>query len=413
MFGETKRRSITLLLVATIIASVSFTACSSGGSKAEFTFVAAQYSNETEPFWKNMVAEFQKSNPRIKVNLQVVGWDTLPQKVNTLISTNQAPDLLNIDLFASYLNDNLLLDASKVISPKLKAKFYDSLYKGDQVGGVNFALPFIASVRSLYYNKDIFTKAGIAEPPKTWSELRQDAKLIKAKTGIDAFGIEMTDYEGEAFIAYFAFGNGGGWKKDGKWTLDSAENVEAFKFMNQLVNEDKVTNPKPTAINRDELQKVFGSGKLAMMLTANFFPGMLKADSPKLNYGVASMPVNDNKPQTALFVQDSLMVFKSTKAQQAIGKFLDYVYSDSVYETFVKKEGFLPVTKSLGEKMAGEDPQTAEFMKALSIAQTYPMDDPKYPEVKVAAIKAIQKILLKVKSPADSLAELQKLAVGN
>jgi multiple sugar transport system substrate-binding protein len=410
-----ERRSVKLgvvLLAMAMLSTIVFTGCATKEGKSEFTFVAAQYSNATEPYWKNLIENFQKENPDIKVNLQVVGWDVISQKVNTLISTNQAPDLLNIDLFSAYVNDDLLMDASKVISPELRARFYDSMYKGNEIDGVNYAIPLGASVRSLYYNKDIFAKAGIANPPKTWTELRQDAKIIKDKTGIDAFGIEMTDFEGEAFFSYFAFGNGGGWKKDGKWALNSPENIVAFNFMNDLINTDKVTNPKPTAINRDELQKVFGAGKLAMMLTANFFPTILKTDAPELNYGVSPMPVNDGKPPTALFVQDSLMVFKSAKNLQAIGKFLDYFYKDENYQDFMTKEGFLPAIKSVGDTMSAQDPITAEFIQELSEAQTYPVADINYPEIKVEAIKALQKVILGESSVESALNDLQKMAEG-
>lgn len=405
---------VVLLITISMLAAITFTGCGAGAtSKSEFTFVASQYSNETEPYWKNLIANFEKDNPKIKVNLQVVGWDVLSQKVNTLISTNQAPDLLNIDLFSAYVNDNLLLDASKYVSPDLKAKFYDSLYKGGQINGVNYAIPLLSSVRSLYYNKDILAKAGISEPPKTWSELRKDSKLIKEKTGIDAFGIEMTSFEGEAFISYFSFGNGGGWKKDGKWALNSPENIEAFTFMNDLINTDKVTNAKPTAITRDDLQKVFAAGKLAMMITTNSFPTILKTDAPNLNYGISAMPVNDGKAATALYVEDSLMVFKSAKSPEAVGKFLDYFYSDANYEDFLNKEGFLPATKSVGEKMSAKDPVLAEFISQLQNAQTYPTDDTRYPEIKIEAEKAIQRIILGEKSVTDALNDLQKKAEGN
>lgn len=412
MFERRSVKLVIVLLVMAMLSTFAFTGCKTTGGKTEFTFVASQYSDATEPYFKDLIANFEKENPNITVNLQVVGWDVLVQKVNTLISTKQAPDLLNIDLFSAYVNDDLLLDASKVISPELKAKFYDSMYKGDEINGINYAIPLISSVRSLYYNKDIFAKAGIADPPKTWSELRQDAKTIKEKTGIDAFGIEMTDFEGEAFFSYFAFGNGGGWKKDGKWALNSPENIEAFSFMNDLINTDKVTNPKPTAINRDELQKVFSAGKLAMLMTANFFPTLLKTDAPGLNYGIAPMPVNDGKPQTALFVEDSLMVFKSAKNPQSVGKFLDYFYSDKNYQDFVTKEGFLPVTKSVGDAMSAQDPLTAEFIKELSAAQTYPVTDTRYPEVKVEAIKALQKVILGESTVESALNDLQKFAEG-
>ncbi len=405
-------RLVVLVLVTAVLASFSLTGCSTASAKSSFTFLAAQYSTATEPFLKDLVARFEKENPNITVNLQVVGWDVINQRVNTLISTNQAPDLLNIDLFSAYVNDNLLMDASKVISPALKANIYESLYAGNAIKGTTYAIPLLSSVRSLYYNKDIFATAGIATPPKTWSELRADCKLIKEKAAVDAYGIEMTNFEGEAFFSYFAFGNGGGWKKDGKWALNSAENIEAFTFMNDLVNTDKTTNAQPTAINRDELQKVFAAGKLGMMMTANFFPTILKTDAPNLNYGVAPMPCNDGKPQTSLFVQDSLMVFKSTKSVPAITKFLDFFYKDANYQTFLTNEGFLPVTKTVGTAMAASDPMTAEFIKELQSAQTYPVDDTRYPEIKFAAIAALQKVLLGQMSVTDALNEVQATADG-
>jgi len=189
MSGRRFAKLVVVFLIMAMLSAFAFTGCKTAGGKTEFTFVASQYSNATEPYFTGLIANFEKENPNIKVNLQVVGWDVLVQKVNTLISTKQAPDLLNIDLFSAYVNDDLLLDASKVISPELKAKFYDSMYKGDEINGINYAIPLISSVRSLYYNKDIFAQAGITDPPKTWSELRADSKLIKEKTGIDAFGI--------------------------------------------------------------------------------------------------------------------------------------------------------------------------------------------------------------------------------
>jgi multiple sugar transport system substrate-binding protein len=122
------------------------------------------------------------------------------------------------------------------------------------------------------------------------------------------------------------------------------------------------------------------------------------------------MPVNDGKPQTALFVEDSLMVFKSAKNPQAVGKFLDYFYSDKSYQDFVTKEGFLPVTKSVGDAMSAQDPMTAEFIRELSAAQTYPVTDTRYPEVKVEAIKALQKVILGENTVESALNDLQKMA---
>jgi multiple sugar transport system substrate-binding protein len=385
----------------------------SAGAKGNFTFVLSQYSNATEPYTKTLVENFMKQNPGIKVDLQVIGWDVLEQKVNTMISTNQAPDLLNLDQYARFVNDDLLMDIEKVISPELKANFYESFYKPGAINGVTYAIPILATVRGLFYNKDIFAKAGITAPPTNWSELLKTCQNIKEKTGIDALGYEMTNVEGQATLAYFFWGNGGGFKDGDKWTINRPENVEALQFMVDLANKYKVTNPKPTAIARDDLQKIFGQGKLAMLYTANFFPTVIKAEAPNLNYGFTPIPPNDGKPDGNLGVQDFLMVFKSTKASGAVGKFLDYFYQDDNYVQFLQNEGMLPTTKTGGDLLTKKDSNVKQYIDLLPKARFYPLTDPKYGELRLAMIKAAQEVFLGTKTAKNALDEVQKQADSN
>ncbi|MGF9714730.1 ABC transporter substrate-binding protein [Paenibacillus sp. JMULE4] len=380
------------------------------GEKKEITFIAAQYSNATEPFLRKVVSAFEQANQDIKVNLQVVGWDVLEQKINTMVSTQQTPDILNLNHYAAFAADDLLLPLDEVISPNLKSKFYESFYKAGELDGKSYGLPLLASIRGLYYNKDLFEQAGIKEPPATWDELRQTAKAIKEQTGVDGFGVPMTTFEGQAYFSYFIWGNGGDWKKGDQWVLNSPENVEGLQYLTNLVRNDKVTNPEPTAINRDELQKVFGAGKVGMMITANFLPTILKADAPNLKYGVAPIPVNAGKQPFNLGVQDFLMVFKSTKNKEAVGKFLEFLYEDQRYEEFMKNEGMLPATKSVGESLSKQDPLAAQFISQLPIAKFYPLNDPKFTQIRLETIKAVQQSLLGQKSPKQALDDLQKIA---
>src|SRR5690554_4869834 len=77
------------------------------GEVKEITFVAAQYSAETEPFLTELVDQFESENSDIKVNLEVIGWDNLEQSVNTMVSTGQTPDILNLNHFAAFQADDL------------------------------------------------------------------------------------------------------------------------------------------------------------------------------------------------------------------------------------------------------------------------------------------------------------------
>ena len=59
------------------------------------------------------------------------------------------------------------------------------------LAGKQYGLPVAASVRALFYNKDIFARAGIAAPPATWDDLIADAKRVKALNEPNLFGFGM------------------------------------------------------------------------------------------------------------------------------------------------------------------------------------------------------------------------------
>lgn len=398
--------------VQTPEAAAASTAPAAAELKGDFTFVLSQYSNATQPYAKKLVDDFMVKNPGVKIDLQVIGWDVLETKVNTMIQTNQAPDLLNLDQYARFVSDDLLMDVEKVISPELKAKFYESFYTPGQMNGTTYAMPILATARGMFYNKDIFAQAGLTDPPKDWPELLKDCQVIKEKTGIDALGYEMTNVEGQATLGYFFWGNGGGFKDGDKWTINSPENIEGLQFMVDLTNKYKVTNPQPTAIARDDLQKIFGQGKLAMLYTANFFPTVIKSEAPNLNFGFAPIPPNTGKPEGNLGVQDFLMIFKSTKAPEAVGKFLDWFYQDDNYVQFMQNEGMLPTTKSGGDLLVQKDPTVKQYIDLLPKARFYPLTDPNYGELRLAMIKAAQEVFLGTKDAKTALDEVQKQADG-
>ena len=76
-----------------------------------------EYSDNTEGFWRDLISELRVREPGAKVKLQTVSWTDINQKITTLVSTNQAPDILNLDAYANFAGDDLLLPADEVLSP--------------------------------------------------------------------------------------------------------------------------------------------------------------------------------------------------------------------------------------------------------------------------------------------------------
>ena len=93
-----------------------------------------------------------------------------------------------------------------------------------------------AALDGLY--KDIFAKAGIAEPPSTWAEVESDAKKIK-KAGYIGLGLPLGSEEAQAEFQIWAMNNGGGWTDtSGKWAIDQQANVDTLSYLRKLTKDD-------------------------------------------------------------------------------------------------------------------------------------------------------------------------------
>jgi multiple sugar transport system substrate-binding protein len=412
----TKSTSLAAAL-AGVICALGLAACggddddsggsSSGAVEGEISLLVPEYSENTEGFWRDLIGRFESEHPGAKVELQTVSWTDINQKVTTLVSTNQAPDILNLDAYANFAGDELLLPADEVLSPETQDDFIDKFAENGKLEGTQYGIPFVGSVRGLFYNKDIFRKAGVQEPPKTWDELRDAAAKIDA-AGETGYGMPLGPEEAQAEFSLFMWGNGGDWVDGDTWTITRPENVEALQFMSDLANRDKVTQPNPGTTNRTDLWKVFGAGKIGMVMGSNFYPVLLKDQNPKLDYGVAPVPVNGGDPVT-LGVEDYLMAFNTTEHKPVVKAFLDFVFAEQNYGQFIETEGFLPVTKSVSDKVAAQDPRQKVFIESVEDARFYPTTNPTWaaiaPQVKERLGSAVQG-----KDPAEVLSGLQKEA---
>ena len=364
--------------------------------KVEVTMIAAQYGNETADWWANFVKEFNTANPTINLTVDVVSWNDIYTVVNTRVANGQAPDLLNIDVFADFVADGLLLPAEDWVSEETYAKFFPSFLAESVVDDVVWAVPDLASARALYYNKDILDAAGVAVPT-TWEELKAACEAIKAyDANIYPWGVDMTTDEGQACFSYYAWNNGGGFvDADGNWALNSAENVEAVEFITGLVK-DGLTNTDPTTETRYDLQEMFAAGKMAMMIGPNQISKYCEANGG-INYGIASLPTNGDKAGASVGVMDRIMCFDNGYTDEelaAVTAVVDAFYDDEPYADWVLMEDFLPATSTGNELCAAADPGMAAWIDVIGSAKFYPAAKAEWADVKQGVISVQQEVLL-------------------
>ncbi len=229
------------LVASLLVMSMAFGMVACGNSKSDdkksedgktaISVVAAQYGQNTSDWWDNFVKDFNKDNPDIDLSVEVVSWNDISSVIDTRISGGKEPDILNIDVFADYQADDLLLPIQDVVSEETYNKMYPAFLEQSEIDGTVWAIPDLASARAMYYNKDILDAAGV-EVPTTWDELKAACEKIK-ETNLDVYpwGIDMTTDEGQAALSYYTWNNGGGFvDEDGEWALNSDANVEAVEY---------------------------------------------------------------------------------------------------------------------------------------------------------------------------------------
>lgn len=371
---------------------------SASGEDVQISIIAAQYGQNTADWWAGFEEDFEADNLGIDLVVDVVSWNDIYTKVNTQIAGGNAPDILNIDVFADYQDDGLLLPVEDYISDETYAKFYESFLEQSEVDGTIWAVPDLASARALYYNKDILDAAGV-EVPTTWEELEVACEAIKAyDSSIYTWGVDMTTDEGQACFAYYIWNNGGDFvDEDGNWTLNSEENVEAIEYVVNLVNSG-YTNSDPANDTRYNLQDMFGAGQLAMVIAPNSLPTYIEEGGyTDVNYGVASIPANEGCESVSAGVMDRFMTFDNDYSDAelaAITTFYDYFYEDSRYAEWVLMEGFLPATESGAEIVAAEDESMSSWIDIVGSCKFYPTAKTEWADVKQGVIEAEQEALL-------------------
>ena len=419
------KKAIRNVVMAAAAAAMTMGLAMGAQAEVELDVIIAQYGPNTNEWFlgsgmdgTNFVAKFEEENPDIKLNLDVVSWNDVYTEVDTRIANNNAPDILNMDVFANYANDGLLLPVKDYCPDDLFEDFFPSFIDQSIIDDTVWAVPDLASARALFCNADIFEEVGI-DYPTTWSELEDACQaIIDFYDGeIYPWGLDMTTDEGQAAFAYYTWGNGGGFiDENGDWAVNTAENVEAINFALSLV-ENGYTNPNPATQTRYDLQDMFAAGKLAMIIAPNQLPTYVSDKGGDINMVTVNIPAADGKESSSVGVMDRIMAFKDETAEdqdarnEAIGKFLKFFYDPENYVGWVSMEGFLPAVNSAVAALVEADPSFEAWLDVLGGCQFYPTAKAEWDQVKQGVIAAEQNALTG-SDIQDELDALQEQLMG-
>jgi multiple sugar transport system substrate-binding protein/raffinose/stachyose/melibiose transport system substrate-binding protein len=371
--------TLSLALAASACGGGSSTGGGSGDSPKTLTYWASNQGASIEVDKKVLQPELDKFEKQygIKVKLEVVPWSDLLNRILTATTSGQGPDVLNIGntWSASLQATGALLpwDARNFDRIGGRDRFVDSALGSTGAEGEDpAAVPLYSMAYALYYNKQIFTDAGIAEPPATWDELVADGKRIRAK-GKQVLGAEGSNVsENIHHVFVFAKQHGADFfTADGKPDFTSERAVAAVKQYVDLMAEDEVIPQGNAEYAQNQSVSDFAKGKTAMLLWQSASANLKSQGMSEDAYGVAPVPVQSGTPGTGTQVNSmvagiNLAVFKNTRNLDGATKFVKFMTSDEEQKILNKAYSSIPPVKAAQSDAAFNTPANTVLKNTLA-----------------------------------------------
>ena len=411
MLSLLKKAIVPVAVVALVGGLAPYASAASGKSDAKGALTIGVMGDSGTNF-KKLVAPFTKSTG-IAVKVVAIPWGNVSQKLTTAVASGSGPDVVQVGLSAlrTFADAGALMDLSTKLSGYANltsAKFVSGIAgKATAIKGKIVSVPWIADTRVLFYRTDILSAAGINKPPKTWAELRADAKILTAR-GAGMYGYYIPQWD-NALPVVLTWGAGGDViNKSGNVDL----NTPAFRSAVDLYTGLYADKSVPANSDFDQTQG-FISGIAPMLVSGPYLAQAIKTSAPDLagKWNVTVLP--SDKTNTSLFAGSNLGVWHNTKRPNGSLKLLDFLSMPSTQLRWYAIDGSLPTVKAaLANPKFTSDPLVKVYSQQLKNAKLLPLISNYDGGLGTDILKALNSIALNGADKASTLAALYQATAG-
>ncbi|WP_243387041.1 ABC transporter substrate-binding protein [Bacillus kexueae] len=321
-----------------------------------------QFKVEIADQLEEMIKEFEKEHPNIKVKLETVGGGAdYGAALKAKFASGEAPDIFNnggfkeLELWKEHLAD--LSDEPWVehVLPIGKVPMTDE-------DGKLYGMPVNLEGYGFIYNKDLFEEAGITELPQTVSELQEAAKKLEA-AGITPFSAGYGEWwvigqhllnvpfaQQEDPVAFIEGLDNGSEK------MTENEKFKAFKDV--IDTEVQFANDNPITTDYNTQVTLFASGQAAMLQQGNWTENMIYEINPEINMGFLPIPISDDAAESGKIpvgVPNNWVVNKNSEHLEEAKLFLDWMVSSETGQRYITEEfAFIPAFDNIEPSGLGD-----------------------------------------------------------
>jgi len=298
----------------------------------------------------------------INVNLIEVEWDTMVNKQAVALTAGEPTyDIVDCGSFMlpEYVPGGMYEDISDLFPPDVKAKYMDGMIESVTVDGKVYAAPLMASWTIMFYNSEMYEKAGLdpKKPPKTWDELVAAGKAIQA---VDKTAYAYTDsmaHGEQNSCVFFRWAKSAGAEigefRGSKyyWMLNSDECVAAVEFLKRMMDEN-VMDPGAPIYYQQQVADLFGKGHAAMLVNWDMMTIAFRDPEQSPYAGKifpAAMPGRVAGLSGSIEGHEYMAVPSASLHKEAAKEFIKYVTSVENVKRRALEQGMTPVYKELFE----------------------------------------------------------------
>lgn len=400
-------------LVVALGVTVALSGAATAGAQTQITFWHVFDAGPAAEFIDGVISDFNAANPDIKVtHLGTNFWDYWT-RLTTATAGGIGPDVAMNDL--GNVPSRADMGVIRALDDFLGDSGLDAYWPATQAAvkweGSTYALPLETDVRVLFYNKALFQAAGLdpEAPPTTWDELvaASDALTVVEGGRIQQLGFGPT--LGNTYFPLYAMLNGEDLQTDdGSLKFDTPAAIEALQWMVDRQNAyGSRAMTSFAATFGSGASDPFISGKVAMIIQNNTFPGQIAQYAPDLDYGVALLP--NNGTSTSWSNGFSLEMSASTKAPEAAWRLMEYLMSPEVQHAYASTNlsmvGNIAAAES-PDLMANPNWQVFVEQMGTSAFRPFSLEAPAWYDT--ALQPEVDAALLGTKTPEQALQDAQR-----
>ncbi len=298
--------------------------------------------------------------------------------------------------------------------------------------GKKFGIPQGTDGRVLFFNKKLFTQAGLPADwqPKSWQEILDAGAKLKALPGVTPIQINAGTAMGEATTMQGALpllaGAGGEIYRDGKWAGATQQVKDVLDFYAKIYQQG-LGDPKlqQEAKGRDKSFELFAANKIGILCEGDYFwrsviepkTGIAKMADRDQSVGYALIPAK--QPGAGIRGQDFVsmsggsvdVLNPNSKYPSQAWELLSFMHSAEATKANLAGEARITARSDVNKEVLTGDPMLGFVSEKVLPLTAYRPPLAVYPQVSVALQEATAAVA-SGKSPADAATEYQKKLEG-